>query len=242
MKKTKQVQSLIELLKHKDNDPLDVIKITYPDIFEKGKNTESDLAFYINIEYCCFESGKKEGTLKSRETKILKAIGKNEAILIKMKYDTLANFKKGFSREMHWINQTYTRRERFEEISKLIFDKVEKTVQEIKDLNSYIEKNFESITKKLPINSQEIKLQSLNKLQVLELLSKNEITPKKAEKLIEKLDADNYEKNADKLCPFSGSGRNPDAPRSVCSRTGDPKRIGDCGSCRVASDWEEAFG
>jgi hypothetical protein len=43
------------------------------------------------------------------------------------------------------------------------------------------------------------------------------------------------------LCPFSGSGRDPEKPVRICSRTEDGSK-GDCSTCRVASDWEEAYG
>ena len=49
------------------------------------------------------------------------------------------------------------------------------------------------------------------------------------------------ELNSEKLCPFSGSAPNPDTPTRACSRTGNPKKLGDCGSCRVASEWEECY-
>jgi len=52
------------------------------------------------------------------------------------------------------------------------------------------------------------------------------------------------------LCPFSGSaalGNNgetlgdPDRPTRICSRTSDGSK-GDCSTCRVAAEWEEAYG
>lgn len=52
------------------------------------------------------------------------------------------------------------------------------------------------------------------------------------------------------LCPFSGSAvRNfhgelvgdPEKPTRICSRTEDGS-IGDCSTCRVAAEWEEAYG
>ena len=137
------------------------------------------------------------------------------------------------------------RMERFEIITKEIYEKVDKTVLKLGNLSDYVKNNFDELADKLPVTYEQIELEKLDKIEILELVSKGKVSPNEAKKFLDKIDHDEREMNSDKLCPFSGTGKTEqqqNTPRRICSRTGDPKKLGDCGSCRVAADWEEAFG
>lgn len=236
MKKLTQLKNLVA---HEDNDPLEFIKVIDAD------KQANHLSHYVNIHYCCFNTGwggKDPGNLKDKEKKLLDSIKVFDAVFLKVKFGNLEEFIRGFSREMHWINQMPVRIERFKNITKVIFDKVETITASIGDLETYIKKNFGALVAMLPVNPEQVKLEALSKTGVLELLKDNKITVAKADELLHKIDVTEKENNSDKLCPFSGSGRDPDQPTRICSRTGDPKKLGDCGSCRVAAEWEEVYG
>lgn len=240
------LQKLQNLLKHKDNNPLEVIKVKFKEEdwhTKKMKRRKCEITHYVNIYYCCFTGGHDKGSIEEREELLMKTFDdRKSCILIFLRFDTLKKFKNAFSREMHWINQTHGRQERWKEIAPKMFKKIKANVEKVKDLEAYIEKHFESFEKILPVSAAQIYLESMTKSEVLDAIEKGEVTAKEAMPLIEKLDAEEAERNREKLCPFSGSGSNPDRPTRICSRTGDPKRLGDCGSCRVAADWEMAYG
>lgn len=97
------------------------------------------------------------------------------------------------------------------------------------------------MVKELPVKPRKVELDSMNRIQLLEELSQGRITTSQADVLIKTYEAAEFERNRDKLCPFSGNGF--DAPsKRICSWTGNPKVLGPCGSCRVAVEWEEAYG
>lgn len=148
---TSPLEQLQELLEHKDNNPLGFIQVHFKEMkiqknedgsWKKDKEDKSikaleeskkDILFYTNIEYCCFNSGgwgsKKEGTIEEREKWLMDTFKRRNSILIYAKYDTFEKFIGAFSREMHWINQTTTRRKRFDTISVKIFKKIERNVK-----------------------------------------------------------------------------------------------------------------
>lgn len=258
------VDNLRKLLQHKKNNPLEVVKVKFEETVYKRKKSgalvndkegnpvkireekHQDVLFYINIEYCCFNSGgwgpAKEGTIEERKEWLMKTFEDTKTcMLIYAKFDTLARFRSAFTREMHWINQTPTRRERFEEIHVEIFNMIESRVKKEGGLDSYVEKHYDSLVEMLPMNPRKVELDSMNRTQLLEELAAGRITTEEADTLIRVYEANQYEMNRDKLCPFSGNGFNA-APKRICSWTNDPKILGDCGSCRVAAEWEEAYG
>lgn len=85
--------------------------------------------------------------------------------------------------------------------------------------------------------AKQIYHESLSQIEVLNLLSKNKITAEEANQLISKI----AQKEETPLCNFSGSGSNPNRPTRACSRT-DGSYKGNCATCRVAAEWEEAYG
>lgn len=239
------LERLQVLLNHKENNPFDVIRIDTGEKAYSGKgNNFCDVRHFVNIYYCCNtgDNNNRDGSLKDNEKKLLDRIKNDEAVLIMAKYDTLDKFKGAFSREMHWINQTYKRQEYFEAISKKLFNHICKIVTKVGGLDKYVEIHFDTLAKMLPVSDHKIYLEGMNMSQVLEAIQSGKVTAKEAEPLLKRLESDERERNSNKLCPFSGSGREPEIPKRICSRTSDPKRLGDCGSCRVAADWEEAYG
>lgn len=238
-----KVKRLLTLLKHEKNDPTDLIQVSYK---ERNKKETNDLAFYINIYYCCLDAG--DGALKNNKKNIFDALDDGAIALLLLKYKTLEDFKQAFDREMHWIRQTHTRMERFQKISAELFKHFN---AKRRNLHTLVEKNFDDILKMMKVSETRQRLEKLSARQVLEEIGKGNVNVDEAMSLLKEIDEKNIEKNADKLCPFSGSaarGRNgewlgdPDKPTRICSRTENPKKIGDCGSCRVAADWEEAYG
>ena len=233
----KPLDQLQALLKHEENNPLSFIKV-------KHDKSQADILFFVNIYYCCHNSGgwgpPKSGTVEENGQKVLDRIKIKEAVLIFAKYDTLAKFKGAFSREMHWINQNGTRIQRFNDFSKVMFDHVKELVDKAGGLEQYTEKHISALIKMLPVTPQQITLEGLTKTEILEAIQAGTVDVPKALALINKLDREEAERNRDKLCPFSGTDDSP--PRRICSWTDDPKKLGDCGSCRVAAEWEECYG
>jgi hypothetical protein len=231
------------LLEHEDNNPLEFINVAYK---EKDWGTDKlvketcDIAHYINIKYCCFEDGEG-GTLEQREEWLLDVFKDEKVcILIYAKFGTIRKFEAAFSREMHWIEQTSTRFDRFQKLYKKLFKIIKSTVENAGGLGTCIEKYYEDLVEMFPVGLRKIELGLMNRSQILTELVQGRIEKDKAEELIRDFEKTERERNSDKLCPFSGRAN--ERPNRICSRTGDPKRLGDCSSCRVAAEWEEAYG
>lgn len=263
-KEIKPIDNLKIILSHEDNNPLEFIQVHFEELQNKtnesgwwekdkkgnpiliNKKEKRNILFYTNIKYCCFDSNnlgpKKEVSIEQREEWLMNTFkDQKSCVLIFIKFDTLKKFRAAFSREMHWINQTSLRRERFDKISKKIFKLIEANVKEIGEVEIYVEKYYTSLVNMLPVNPRKVELDSMNRTQLLEELATGKITTKEADVLIKNYEAKEYEKNRDKLCPFSGNGFNA-APTRICSRTNNPKILGPCESCRVAAEWEEIYG
>lgn len=206
-------------------------------ILKKMKRGRGDFIHEVGITYCCHNTGwggKDPGTLEELEKEIISSITPIEAVQLKLKYENCKKMMGGWQK--HWINQQGIRITRFEHISKEIWKTVNLQLKTIPDINLYIEENFTKLTKKFKVQLRTILNQELTRDEVLEKLSNKELTVKESKSLLDKI----IEDNADELCEFSG-GSDGRAIR-ICSLTEDPKRRGDCGSCRVAAEWEMCYG
>jgi hypothetical protein len=232
------LEKLTKLLTDDENDiSLPKYKSKYKELNE-GWRKKFDTA--LESTYCCHNTGwggKDPGELEEHEKSLLDAIDMRAAVLIKLRYGSLRKMRDGW--ETHWIRQDAVRIDRFKHITKKVFDKVDELLSNV-NMDTYVEENFDSLTKgfKVEVALRQIENKSLTYDQVLEGVSKQEISVEESKTLLKNIEKE----SADKLCPFSGSGSDPDRPRRICSRTGDPKKIGDCGSCRVAAEWEECYG
>lgn len=232
----KKTKELAKILGHKDNE---IILPNYKCIGERNVTKNFERA--LGMSYCCHNTGwggKNPGTLMEHEKALLSSIDKTAAVQIKLKYESLIKMRAGW--EKHWINQYingqgYVRKERFEYITKKVFDKVDAILSKV-NVDSYVAKNLDVLTEGFKVTLQNIENESLTFDEVLEGVSAGKISVKESKKLLD----DITERNADKLCPFSGGADG--VGRTRCSRTGDPKKLGDCGTCRVAAEWEEAYG
>jgi len=157
------------------------------------------------------------------------------AALIKLRYGSLKKMRDGW--RTHWIYQDEVRIDRFKHITKKVFDKVDELLSNV-NMDTYVEENFDGLTKGFKVALRQIENKSLTYDQVLDGVSKQEISVEESKALLKNIEKE----SADKLCPFSGSGSDSDRPSRICSRTGDPKKLGDCGTCRVAAEWEECYG
>jgi hypothetical protein len=199
------------------------------------------LSFLISILYSCYKTGwnveeikKERGNLVDIEKSLLESIDVNASIKILTKYPNIMDFDKSYE---HLIEEERVRELRFNSILKKIYKKAHKLTKKI-IIEDYIVKNFKKLTKDFKITIEDIENSKLNRQEILLKVSKGELDIKKAEILLIKIE----EELKDKLCKFSGNGDNPDMPNRICSMTDDPQERGDCGTCRVASDWEECYG
>lgn len=233
MKKT----DLIKLLKNKKNE---IFLSDYKSIVVEGKETwRKKFETALEHTYCNHNTGwgpRDKGTLEEHEKSLLDSIDLIAAVQIKLKYDSLKKMREGW--EKHWLRQMSVRMERFEYITDKVWTLVEEILKDKVIDDEFVATNFKKLTKGFEVTLEDIKNSTLTYDQVLKKLSNKEITVAKSKELLKRIEED----NADKLCQFSGSGRNADQGTRICTRTGDPKKRGDCGTCRVAAEWEEAYG
>lgn len=221
-------EELLKLLKHEDNQLVNILYV-------KEKN---DLGHFLNIYYCCNDGVKYGIKREDAEKALLKLVSfKTKAVLLKLLCSNLEEFRALFKREMHLINQLYRRKLRFEDITTLMYDKLLITTKNI-NIDDFINKNFSKLEKLLPVKSERFNLEKLSEQEVLLKLSTGEITLNLATNLLNTIKYKEEEERDRKqnLCSF----KDPDGRKNhPCTHpAGNTK----CGSCRVAADWEEAYG
>lgn len=204
---------------------------------EKGKRRLT-ISHFVNIEYCCLKGKELENhSLEEREKYLMDSISTQLAVLIKYVAPDSESLKKLFSREFHWIYQTNERLRRFNYIFPLLDKKINEMVEGI-NIKKYMEDNEEELSNMLPIHPRIIFLESLNKNDAFEMYKNKQITEEQFKTVLNHI-PEVEEDLSTKLYPFSGNSPDPERPRRTCSRTGN---LFSCESCRVAAEWEEAYG